>query len=78
MHAWILSSRACTKTGTVIEDSLNAEIEKGHDVRVKILPRDEAFQIPDLIPPRSTCCPRITEVRTGKSWGGSQADGGRT
>ena len=32
-----------------IEARVNAEIDKGHPVRVAILPREEAFQIPDLI-----------------------------
>ncbi len=62
----------------VIEDSINAEIEKGHDVRVKILPRDEAFQIPDLIRTKINLLPPgITEVRTVEIVGlDLQADGG--
>ena len=32
-----------------IEAKCNAEIAAARDVRVRILPRDEAFQIPDLI-----------------------------
>jgi misacylated tRNA(Ala) deacylase len=48
-----------------IEASVNAEIEQGHDVRVAILPRDEAFQIPDLIRTKINLLPpQIEEVRT--------------
>src|SRR5689334_20245919 len=32
-----------------IEAAVNDEAQKAHEIRVKILPRDEAFQIPDLI-----------------------------
>ena len=32
-----------------IETAVNAEVQKGHEIKVKILPRDEAFQIRDLI-----------------------------
>src|SRR5690606_15924138 len=32
-----------------IEDKVNVEMAAAHPVRVAILPRDEAFQIPDLI-----------------------------
>ena len=32
-----------------IEVAVNKEVEAGHDIRVKILPREQAFQIPDLI-----------------------------
>jgi misacylated tRNA(Ala) deacylase len=48
-----------------IEASVNAEIEKGHAVRTAILPRDEAFQIPDLIRTKINLLPpQIQEVRT--------------
>jgi misacylated tRNA(Ala) deacylase len=48
-----------------IEASVNAEIEKGHDVRTAILPREEAFQIPDLIRTKINLLPpQIQEVRT--------------
>ena len=62
----------------VIEDSVNAEIEKAHDVRVKILPRDEAFQIPDLIRTKINLLPEgIQQVRTVEIVGlDLQADGG--
>jgi misacylated tRNA(Ala) deacylase len=62
----------------VIEDSVNAEIEQGHAVRVQILPRDEAFQIPDLIRTKINLLPPgIKEVRTVEIVGlDLQADGG--
>jgi misacylated tRNA(Ala) deacylase len=48
-----------------IEASVNAEIQKGHPVRIAILPRDEAFQIPDLIRTKINLLPpQIQEVRT--------------
>ena len=48
-----------------IEANVNAEIEKGHDVRTAILPREEAFQIPDLIRTKINLLPpQIQEVRT--------------
>ena len=48
-----------------IEESVNREVEAGRDVVVKILPREEAFQIPDLIRTKINLLPEgITEVRT--------------
>ena len=48
-----------------IEANVNAEIVKGHDVRTAILPREEAFQIPDLIRTKINLLPpQIQEVRT--------------
>ena len=48
-----------------IEAKCNAEIAAARDVRVKILPRDEAFQIPDLIRTKINLLPEgIQEVRT--------------
>jgi len=48
-----------------IEASVNAEIAKAHPVRVAILPREEAFQIPDLIRTKINLLPpQIQEVRT--------------
>jgi len=47
-----------------IEAGVNAEIEKDHPVRVAILPREEAFQIPDLIRTKINLLPpQIQEVR---------------
>jgi misacylated tRNA(Ala) deacylase len=62
----------------VIEDKVNAEIEKAHDVRVNILPREEAFQIPDLIRTKINLLPaEIKEIRTIEIVGlDLQADGG--
>jgi misacylated tRNA(Ala) deacylase len=61
-----------------IEASVNTEIEKNHPVRVAILPREEAFQIPDLIRTKINLLPpQIQEVRTVEIVGlDLQADGG--
>jgi misacylated tRNA(Ala) deacylase len=61
-----------------IEDKVNAEVEEGREVRIKILPRAEAFQIPDLIRTKINLLPKsISEVRTVEIVGlDLQADGG--
>ena len=61
-----------------IEAKCNAEIAAARDVRVKILPRDEAFQIPDLIRTKINLLPEgIKEIRTVEIIGlDLQADGG--
>jgi len=61
-----------------IEAAVNKETEAGHEVRIKILPREEAFQIPDLIRTKINLLPEgITEVRTVEIVGlDLQADGG--
>jgi len=61
-----------------IEASVNAEIAKRHPVRVAILPREEAFQIPDLIRTKINLLPpQIAKVRTVEIVGlDLQADGG--
>jgi misacylated tRNA(Ala) deacylase len=61
-----------------IERRANEEIAAGRDVRVRILPRAEAFQIPDLIRTKINLLPEgITEVRTVEIVGlDLQADGG--
>jgi misacylated tRNA(Ala) deacylase len=61
-----------------IEAKCNAEIAAARDVRVRILPRDEAFQIPDLIRTKINLLPPgILEVRTVEITGlDLQADGG--
>lgn len=61
-----------------IERRANAEIASGRDVRVTILPREEAFQIPDLIRTKINLLPEgIAEVRTVEIVGlDLQADGG--
>jgi misacylated tRNA(Ala) deacylase len=61
-----------------IEAAINAEVEAARDVRVKILPREEAFLIPDLIRTKINLLPEgIPEVRTVEIIGlDLQADGG--
>jgi misacylated tRNA(Ala) deacylase len=61
-----------------IEASVNAEIMQGHPVRIAILPREEAFQIPDLIRTKVNLLPpQIQQVRTVEIVGlDLQADGG--
>jgi misacylated tRNA(Ala) deacylase len=61
-----------------IEAKCNAEIAAARDVRVKILPRDEAFRIPDLIRTKINLLPEgIKEIRTVEIVGlDLQADGG--
>ncbi len=61
-----------------IEEKLNAEVAAGRDVYIKILPREEAFRIPDLIRTKINLLPAgITEVRTVEIEGlDLQADGG--
>jgi misacylated tRNA(Ala) deacylase len=61
-----------------IEARVNAELAAHRDVRVKVLPRDEAFAIPDLIRTKVNLLPEgIAEVRTIEIVGlDLQADGG--
>ena len=61
-----------------IEASVNAEIAKNHPVHVAILPREEAFEIPDLIRTKINLLPpQIQEVRTVEIVGlDLHADGG--
>jgi misacylated tRNA(Ala) deacylase len=61
-----------------IEERVNAELAAARDVRVKILPRDEAFAIPDLIRTKVNLLPPgISEIRTIEIVGlDLQADGG--
>jgi misacylated tRNA(Ala) deacylase len=61
-----------------IEAKCNREIAAARDVRVRILPREEAFQIPDLIRTKINLLPEgIREVRTVEIVGlDLQADGG--
>jgi misacylated tRNA(Ala) deacylase len=62
----------------VIEDAVNKEVAAGRDLHVKILPRDVAFEIPDLIRTKINLLPPgINEVRTVEIAGlDLQADGG--
>lgn len=61
-----------------IEEKINVEVAQARPTHVKILPRDEAFQIPDLIRTKiSLLPPGIPEVRTVEIEGlDVQADGG--
>ena len=61
-----------------IEEKINAEIQAERDLEVKILPREEAFLIPDLIRTKINLLPEgIEEVRTVEIKGlDLQADGG--
>jgi misacylated tRNA(Ala) deacylase len=61
-----------------IEAKVNAELDRGRDVRVNVLPRDEAFAIPDLIRTKVNLLPPgISEIRTIEIVGlDLQADGG--
>jgi len=61
-----------------IEEKVNAEVYNGREVHVKILPRKEAFQIPDLIRTKINLLPEnIAQVRTVEIVGlDLQADGG--
>jgi misacylated tRNA(Ala) deacylase len=61
-----------------IEAAVNKEVQMGREIRVKILPREEAFQIPDLIRTKINLLPEgIPQVRTVEIVGlDLQADGG--
>ncbi len=61
-----------------IEEKINKEIDASRDIDVQILPREEAFQIPDLIRTKINLLPEgIPEVRTVEIKGlDLQADGG--
>ena len=61
-----------------IEAAVNREVAAARPVRAQILPRKEAFQIPDLIRTKINLLPEgITEVRTVEIVGlDLQADGG--
>ena len=61
-----------------VEELINAEVAASRDVHVSVLPREEAFQIPDLIRTKINLLPpQITEVRIVDIKGlDLQADGG--
>lgn len=61
-----------------IEAAVNEEIKKDREIQVRILPREEAFQIPDLIRTKINLLPEgILHVRTIEIVGlDLQADGG--
>jgi misacylated tRNA(Ala) deacylase len=61
-----------------IEATVNEELARAREVRVAVLPRDEAFAIPDLIRTKVNLLPEgIEEIRTIEIVGlDLQADGG--
>ena len=61
-----------------IENTINYEIQQEREICIKILPREDAFKIPDLIRTKINLLPEhITEVRTVEIVGlDLQADGG--
>ncbi len=61
-----------------VEEKINAEVAAARPVRIYILPREEAFQIPDLIRTKINLLPEsIQEVRVVEIEGlDIQADGG--
>jgi misacylated tRNA(Ala) deacylase len=61
-----------------IEEAVNREVQAERPIKVQILPREEAFQIPDLIRTKINLLPEgIKEVRTVELEGlDLQADGG--
>ena len=61
-----------------MEERINREVRKGRDIVIKSLPREEAFQIPDLIRTKVNLLPpAIQEVRIVEIIGlDLQADGG--
>jgi misacylated tRNA(Ala) deacylase len=61
-----------------IEAKVNEELARGREVRVNVLPREEAFAIPDLIRTKVNLLPPgIEEIRTIEIVGlDLQADGG--
>lgn len=61
-----------------IEAAVNKEVAQAREIRIRILPREEAFQIPDLIRTKINLLPEgIAQVRTVEIVGlDLQADGG--
>jgi misacylated tRNA(Ala) deacylase len=61
-----------------IEEKINLEVKAGRPIKIDILPREKAFQIPDLIRTKINLLPdSIKEVRTVEIEGlDLQADGG--
>ena len=61
-----------------VEGKINREVEAAHIVKISVLPREEAFQIPDLIRTKINLLPEgIKEVRVVEIEGlDMQADGG--
>jgi Ser-tRNA(Ala) deacylase AlaX len=65
---------------TEVERRVNAEIEANREVRIRFLPRAEAFTLPDLIRTKINLLPEEIEVVRVCEISGMdlQADGGRT
>src|SRR4030095_2546744 len=61
-----------------IEGAINKEVQAAREIRVNILPREDAFQIPDLIRTKINLLPAgISQVRTVEIVGlDLKADGG--
>jgi misacylated tRNA(Ala) deacylase len=61
-----------------IEEKINAEVDAAREVQIAILPREEAFQVPDLIRTKINLLPEgIEQIRTVEIVGlDLQADGG--
>ena len=61
-----------------IEEKINVEVKNSRDIDIKILPREEANKIPDLIRTKVNLLPpSLTEIRTVEILGlDLQADGG--
>ena len=79
MGGWILNlNRMSRELVSVIEEAVNREVQAARAVRTSILPREEAFQIPDLIRTKINLLPPGIEfVRTVEIVGlDLQADGG--
>ena len=70
--------RLAPEVVNLIEEAINLEVAAARDVRTQILPRAQAFQIPDLIRTKINLLPEsIKEVRTVEIVGlDLQADGG--
>nr|MBN1229743.1 alanyl-tRNA editing protein [Anaerolineae bacterium] len=68
----------CQELVMEIEDSINQEVANARPVKIDILPREEAFQIPDLIRTKINLLPKgISQIRTVEIVGlDLQADGG--
>ena len=62
----------------IINAAVNKEVQAAREIRANVLPREEAFKIPDLIRTKINLLPEgITEVRTVEIVGlDLQADGG--
>ncbi len=70
--------RLAPEVVSIIEERINLEVAAARDVRTEILPREKAFEIPDLIRTKINLLPEsIKEVRTVEIVGlDLQADGG--